>query len=247
MQAEDIGEGFMSLTQLADGTVIFPVYRCKLDGQTTAQGRWGEVCSHDVFRSSDGGCTWGEPAPTYEGCCETHILQRRGGDLLAAFRFQRSVRPDDSPDFLEQWADRRDALVGEPVFKRVFLADSTDGGKTWEQPRPVCDRAGHGVLEFGECHGQLVELPDGRLVLVYDHRYPYENAETIARVSDDGGQTWSAQAYHVSFGMGYPASVALDDGTIVTVTGNTPLYSPQGCAIGDHTWSVQAVRWRPVR
>ena len=37
---------------------------------------------------------------------------------------------------------------------------------------------------------------------------------------------------HVSYGTGYPASVALEDGTMVTVTGNTPLYSPQGLRYG---------------
>ena len=100
------------------------------------------------------------------------------------------------------------------------------------------------MVPLGECHGQLVQLPDGTLVLVHDRRYPYENCEAVARVSRDNGQTWERDIYHMSYGTGYPASVALEDGTMVIVTGNTPLYSPQGCAMGDHTWSAQAIRWR---
>lgn len=58
-------------------------------------------------------------------------------------------------------------------------------------------------------------------MLVHDRRYPYDRGETIGRVSEDGGKTWLRKGYHISDGSGYPASVALNDGTIVTVVGNT--------------------------
>ena len=103
------------------------------------------------------------------------------------------------------------------------------------------DADGKPLLVFGECHGQLVDLPDGRVVLVHDLRYPYEKQATIGRVSDDGGKTWSRDIYHVSAGGGYAASVALEDGTIVTVTGNTRIDS---AAKPIEPWSVQAVRWK---
>lgn len=241
---DHIGEGFLSLTQLNDGTVIFPVVRTKMDGQEPASGPWLEAFRHDVFRSTDRGGTWDNPAPTFEGCCETQILQLQNGNLLAAFRYQRGVRPDDAPETLDRWRAKREAPPGTSIFKHVFAADSMDGAETWHDLRPICAADGTALLEFGECHGQHVQIPDGRVVLLHDYRYPYENCEIIARVSGDNGKTWEKAAYHVSFGIGYPASVALEDGTIVTVTGNTPLYSPQGLAIGRNPWSAQVIRWQ---
>jgi hypothetical protein len=50
-----------------------------------------------------------------------------------------------------------------------------------------------------------------------------------------------APIYHVSDGIGYPSSVALTDGTIVTITGATKLdasFRPIG------EWRAQAIRWR---
>jgi hypothetical protein len=104
------------------------------------------------------------------------------------------------------------------------------------------DAEGRALLIFGECHGGLVELPDGRVVLVHDRRYPYDKMGSIGRISENGGKTWSRSAYHVSAGCGYPASVVLEDGTIVTVTGSTR-YDTQPIPI--EPWSVEAVRWRP--
>ena len=97
------------------------------------------------------------------------------------------------------------------------------------------------MLELGECHGQMVELADGRLVLSHDRRYPYDRGETIGRVSEDGGKTWLRKGYHISDGSGYPTSVALNDGTIVTVVGNT---RPDPRSRPTEAWSFQVVRWR---
>ena len=231
------------MTQLRSGTIVLPVAQSSNVPEGQAQV-WGKDALHCVFRSDDGGRTWPHAAETHEGCYETHILESQNGDLLAALRYQRSIRRDNPSELLDLWADPDGAQVGAPLYKRVFLADSTDQGATWSNLRGLMTADEKPVVEYGQCHGQLVQVPDGRVVLVHDNRYPGENAEVIARVSGDNGQTWQPQAYHVSFGMGYPASVVLDDGTIVTVTGNTPMYSPQGLAIGDHTWSVAAIRWR---
>ncbi|MEW6753644.1 MAG: hypothetical protein AB1505_22070 [Candidatus Latescibacterota bacterium] len=95
---------------------------------------------------------------------------------------------------------------------------------------------------FGQCHGQLAQVPDGRVVLVHDHRYPYNHTQTIGRVSADrGGRIWSRQAYHLTDGIGYSASVVSRDGTITTLTGNTPL-DAQARPTGPY--GVLAIRWR---
>lgn len=257
---ETIGEGFLSLTQLRDGTVLFPVarYDRKPEGVPNESPQY-------VFRSDDGGRTWhggGDLADagveavgqgperrwpgmggTFPGCLETHLLELASGKVLAAFRYSGFQQPWHREKVKEWGGDPKGDVTGR-LFKHVFLGDSDDGGRTWTDLRPVLDPEGRPLLLLGECHGQLAQLPDGRVVLVNDRRYPFPlhaDNDVRGRVSDDDGRTWSPEAYQVATGMGYPASVALDDGTIVTVTGNTQL-DDRVRPIGP--WSAQAVRWR---
>ena len=254
---EQIGEGFLSLTQLKDGTILFPVCRWN----KAPEGTHPPFPQH-VFRSTDGGATWqgggglkdadvtaeGDgPASrwpgsggTFPGCFETHIIELADGKLLAVFRYSGSPLPWHK-DMIEKWGGKSEPDGIGRFFKHAFLGDSSDGGRTWENLRPLFDAEGKPLLVLGECHGQLVKLPDGRVVLVHDLRYPYVKQATIGRVSADGGKTWSRDVYHLSDGGGYAASAVLDDGTIVTVTGNTRT-DPTAKPI--EPWSVQAVRWR---
>ena len=96
-------------------------------------------------------------------------------------------------------------------------------------------------MAFGDAHGHLVELSDGTVVLVHDHRYPYIDSGVWARVSHDQGKTWNQRVYQLSRGAGYGASVVLEDDTIVTVCGNTPLNETGQPLI---PWRAQSVRWR---
>ena len=75
---------------------------------------------------------------------------------------------------------------------------------------------------IGHCPGELVQLSEGRIVLLHTNRYPYPEGNLRARVSSDEGATWSDEYYVVSDGAGYSGSIVLDDDTIITVTGNTP-------------------------
>ena len=130
------------------------------------------------------------------------------------------------------------AIVG----KRVFLADSADGGRSWQNFRPLWRQTdGPMDLEFGQAHGHMVQLSDGTVVLVVEDRYPYPEGDVRARISRDGGQTWLPEVYHLSPGHGYGGSVVLEDDTIVTALGNTPL-DERGRPTGSYT--AQVVRWR---
>jgi len=255
---DQIGEGVLSLTQLKDGTILFPICRwCKRP--EGAPNRFPQY----VFRSVDGGMSWqggGEleeadvkpvgsgPASrwpgvggTFPGCLETHVVELVDGRLLAAFRYSGFPQPWHR-NRVEEWGGKPEGDGAGRLFKHVFLGDSHDRGRTWENLRPLFDAQGRGLLVFGECHGQLVTLPDERVVLVHDRRYPYDRGETIGRVSEDGGMTWSRDVYHLSAGSGYPASVALEDGTLITVVGNTR-FDARSRPI--EPWSVQVIRWRP--
>ena len=64
-----------------------------------------------------------------------------------------------------------------------------------------------------------MRLKDDRLLMSFGHRRkPYGNQ---ARVSEDGGRTWSEPLIISGDGaggdLGYPSTVQLDDGSLVTV------------------------------
>ena len=237
---KDIGGGFVSMTQLASGAVLLPVSR-RTDDTGGHQGQ------NLVFRSTDGGETWRDPQPTFDYVDEPHVIQLHSGEILGAFRLQRSVLENDPACFVEKWgrqevegmstAPSRDGLL----FKRVFVGQSGDGGRSWTGLRPLEAKDGTSILEFGECHGQFLQVPDGRVLLVHDRRYPYDQSEIRARVSNDDGLTWEPEVYHLTDGMGYPASVALEDGTIVTVTGCT---RTDDRAVPIEPWAATVLRWK---
>ena len=136
--------------------------------------------------------------------------------MLAAIRYQRYAEappPANEPEEVAAADQQRQGSVG----KRVFLADSADGGRTWTGFRPVKrEDAATTDIVFGESASQ----------------------------SRPGGQTWAPEAYRLRPGHGYAASVVLADDTIVTALGNTPL-NQKGSSI-DGKWYAQVVRWRLV-
>lgn len=255
---ERIGEGFLYLSQLRDGTILFPV--CRYD--SVPPGEHPKNTPQHVFRSTDGGRSWqggevedAEVLPvgsgpqarwpgmggTFPGCYETHVLELSGGRLLAAYRYSGYPQPWHR-GMVAAWG-------GKPVpdgigrfFKQVFLGDSVDGGRTWQNLRPLLDADGRPVLEFGETHGHLQELPDGRLILVHDRRYPYDSANIVAHLSEDGGTTWRRERYHLAFGVGYPSSLALADGTVLTATTATP-FGSDGLPT-EPCCRARLIRWR---
>jgi hypothetical protein len=99
----------------------------------------------------------------------------------------------------------------------TLLFRSEDDGKTWENLGPVTERR--------QFPAHLLRLKDGRVVLTYGDRR--EGHFGIgARISDDGGKTWSEPsplASMQSWDGGYPASLETSDGRIMTV-----FYSKKG-------------------
>ncbi len=91
----------------------------------------------------------------------------------------------------------------------TLQTESKDGGHTWSEPHPVC---------FG-LPSHLLRLRDGRLMMTYGHRRaPFGNQ---ARISQDNGVTWSNEIVLSADGkggdLGYPSTVELADGTLLTV------------------------------
>jgi hypothetical protein len=154
-------------------------------------------------RSADGGRTWrlmGSVAPCdgtrNANYHEPHVVELPDGRLVGIIRFQYSA-PDDP------------AKPAQMDFS-LFQTESADGGRTWTQARPtgVCGSPPH-----------LLRHSSGTLVCVYGYRRPPYGQR--AMVSTDDGATWTPDLVIRDDGpdwdLGYPSSVELADGSILTV------------------------------
>ncbi|MBR2927456.1 MAG: exo-alpha-sialidase [Clostridia bacterium] len=178
-------------TLLASGHYYFSE---RYDGQT-----WAKANIYAVI-SKDGGYTWEvlasltRPKHMFGGPCEPHILQLRDGTILLVCR--ECGRGEDAGQ------------------NRTTIARSEDGGKTWSDFERVITANG------GPPH--LYQLSDGKVLLTYGCRIAPACGERCV-VSEDGGKTWSnemvlsvaKQPYHND--LGYPSSVQVEDGTILTL------------------------------
>jgi len=163
------------LARLPDGTLL-----CGINCRDHVQQEGGRhVSGHialNLYRSRDGGETWTGPHKVADWCHEGGITALPSGKLLAALRYQRAILPDDPPDILEQTGG------SSFPYKHVFLADSDDGGATWQNLRQL-------TTVFGQCHGFPTALSDGTVVVIHDTRYGPGPPSGRALVSRDEGQT----------------------------------------------------------
>jgi hypothetical protein len=139
-----------------------------------------------MFRSEDGGSTWKRHAEIAKGHNETTLCSLGKGQWLAAARQGNKVESLD-------------------------LYRSEDDGRTWKLQQPLTGKGQHPA--------DFVRLSDGRLLLSYGNRRKGSYG-VQALLSSDRGRTWGP-AYSVvhdcvSGDCGYPASVQLNDDTILT-------------------------------
>jgi hypothetical protein len=165
------------------------------DGRLLYAGKklWAEDKKIGVAESRDDGHTWQWLAeiPTRQGdknaYHELHAVEATDGTLIAQIR------------------NHNEADKGE-----TLQTESKDGGKTWTEP--------HSIGVWG-LPSHLLRLRDGRLLMSYGHRRkPFGNQ---ARLSMDNGKTWGEPILLSGDGksgdLGYPSTVELKDGTLLTV------------------------------
>ena len=142
--------------------------------------------------------------------CEPHAIQLKSGRILACIRAQK-----------------------EGLFT-VYWCSSDDNGKTFGPMRPLA--VPEGAFDGSPPH--LLERAEGELVLVYGRRIPPYGQR--ARISRDGGESWSKEIVLREDGenwdLGYPASVECADGSLFTV------YYQRLKETGNQ--AIQYTRWR---
>jgi len=96
----------------------------------------------------------------------------------------------------------------------IYQSESLDGGKSFTIPHSI------GLQDDSGAPAHIIEH-NGVLISVYSHREKRNNS-IRAMFSYDEGETWCvdhiiAELSDVDCDLGYPASVALEDGSILTV------------------------------
>lgn len=194
-----------------------------------------------MIRSTDGGLTW---SPKYDSLVNSPHgpIQLGDGRLLYAgkdlwragtrvgvcestddgqtWRWLAEIAPRDG-ESTDDYHELHVVDCGGRILVHIrnhnaankgetLQCESADGGKTWNKPKSI------GVWGLPS---HLLKLRDGRLVMTYGHRRaPLGNQ---ARVSTDQGRSWSEPIVISGDGasgdLGYPSTVELGDGTLLTV------------------------------
>jgi hypothetical protein len=103
--------------------------------------------------------------------------------------------------------------------QETLQCESTDGGKTWSEPHSIACATSTGSNGVWGYPSHLLRLKDGRLLMSYGHRRAPLGVQ--ARLSADTGKSWSEPILISDDGtsgdLGYPSTVQLEDGSLVTV------------------------------
>lgn len=125
------------------------------------------------------------------------------------------------------------AACRNETTKTVDLFTSDDDGKRWKYKSAL--------TRPGQLPANFVQLDDGRMVLTFGNRIPGQYGVSV-RFSDDEGNTWSDEFSLVNdltkADCGYPSSVQLNNGKIVTA------YYGAGVA-GHQRYHMGVVEWTP--
>ncbi|MBI3208514.1 MAG: exo-alpha-sialidase [Candidatus Solibacter usitatus] len=185
------------------------------DGRLLYPGKelWSEPKRVGVAESRDDGATWkwsagipARPGDSGDDYHELHGVQAADGRIVVHIRNHNKVN------------------AGE-----TLQSESRDGGRTWSVPRAI------GVWGLPS---HLLRLRDGRLLMSYGYRRkPFGNQ---VRVSGDHGGSWSEaitlSADGASGDLGYPSTVELADGELLTGWYERPASAPVA--------ALRLARWR---
>jgi hypothetical protein len=228
----------------------------------TAEQRAAEL-EEWLIRSTDGGITWGPRIATvvnsphgpialsdgrllYPGkklwtTEKIGVAESRDDGLTWTWLAEIPTRPGDAVADGYHELHGVEAEPGRVVVQirnhnpsnagETLQAESSDAGATWTEP--------HSIGVWGT-PSHLLKLRDGRLLMTYGHRRrPFGNQ---ARVSADGGRTWGEPTIISGDGLGgdlgYPSTVELDDGRLLTVWYELMNDRPGKAVLRQARWSL---------
>lgn len=187
------------------------------DGRLLYAGKqlWTGDKKIGVCESKDDGLTWNWLA---------EIPARKGDDPVASYHELHAVEAADGT-LIAHIRNHNKENAGW-----TLQTESRDGGRTWNEPHPVC---------FG-LPSHLLRLRDNRLLMTYGHRRPPFGNQ--ARISSDNGRTWSAAMVISGDGkggdLGYPSTVELADGSLLTVWYET-MAEPKLAVLRQARWRLK--------
>lgn len=193
----------------ADGSLRVLAYAQSLDKA---------VNKVSIFRSDDDGANWKWVSFISEGKAETAFA---GGHNETAFFHNGQGH----------WiAAARRWSAGQAMD----LFESTDDGKSWKMTGSLTDDNQH--------PGHITSLKDGRLLLTYGNRKAGQKGVAV-KISGDKGKTWEDELIVIddlNFGQdcGYPTSVQLDNGSIMTLYYSRGIESHQRYHMGTVIWKL---------
>ena len=179
-------------------------------GKTVSKGKTN--LSNGViaaYESEDEGKSWTHLSSVeFPECCqvnnlhEPYAIELSDGTILGLIRAQG----EEIADALGNMCDD----LRQYKFT-MFKTFSYDGGLSWTSPEP---------MGFLGAPPHMVELSTGEIVLTYSRRKVGVQG-VFARVSRDGGKTFGDETLIGPkaniWDQGYPSTVELDDGTLITV------------------------------
>ena len=163
-----------------------------------------------VYRSTDGGQTWSRFSTPGEKRFNETALLRLKSGDLLAA--MRTVAPEQA----------------------VWLARSKDDGKTWGEPVRVTPPMVHPA--------DLAELPEGRVLLVAGERRGLFGVRAVIGTPDafEWANHFTLADTATNLDCGYPSSIVLDDGSVLTV-----YYATGDAEHADWGEHCAAVRFHP--
>ena len=170
-----------------------------------------------MFRSDDNGRTWSlvskistgsGESALAKGHNETAIFHLGDGEWIAAARRWKGGQSMD-------------------------LFRSLDDGKSWSIESELTNSRQH--------PGHITQLQDGRLLLTYGNRISGQHGVAI-RTSGDKGKTWSKEqkifSQEIPADIGYPSSVQLPDGKILTAFYSSRVENHDRYHMGTIIWKL---------
>ena len=181
-----------------------------------------------VYRSRDDGKTWDQPCLLHEDALrtETALIHLGGGKWLAAARTH--VQCEKTP------------RTPYGLDMHLELYRSTDDACTWRPQGPIAANPMHHPAHF-------LRLQDGRLICAYSNRAGDGNPDRMGNgvdilVSCDEGHTWSGPIRVLDWqgDGGYPSSVQLPDGQVLTAYYARKIEGHDGYHMGAVVWCPKA-------